>query len=66
MINIFILKIKLNPFNYWKKQKYKKFIRDLRNFAKTKILKRLSELEENKTLAKDDILTAIVTKCSKN
>nr|QVK45596.1 cytochrome P450 [Brachionus paranguensis] len=53
----------INPFNYWKKRKYKKYIKDLRNFAKEKILDRLKEIEDNELSAPDDILTAIVTKC---
>nr|AHL88995.1 cytochrome p450 3049C1 [Brachionus koreanus] len=53
----------MNPLNYWKKQKYKKYIRDLRNFARVEILDRLRDLHQNETSVPDDILTAIVNKC---
>nr|QUF59386.1 cytochrome p450 CYP3049C1 [Brachionus angularis] len=54
-----------NPFNRKEKNKLKSSIKNLREFAKEKILKRLKDIENNE-YAPDDILTAIVKSCKQD
>ena len=61
---VFLIFLQINPFMYWKKREYKKTIRNLREFARDKILNRLRDIENNE-YAPDDILTAIVKSCGK-
>ena len=51
---------KINPKNHFKLKEFRKFVTELRKFAKTQILTRMNEIKTDEKVVRNDILSFIL------